>query len=98
MKLPFCYLDSLRLGHAKRPMSWVGLCLLGHIVPFCVSYSLGLMLTDKTHLYRSNILVLYSVLLHVSAVYISHHQVGIRSLFVRRDLSPSYCFYEPMPT
>jgi len=28
MKLPFCYLehlDSLRLGHVKRLMSWVGL-------------------------------------------------------------------------
>ena len=101
MKLPSCYLehlDSLRLGHAKRLVSCVGLYILGHIVPFCVFYNLGLMFTDKTRLYRSNILVLNSVLLRVSALYISHHQVGIRSLFGRRGLSLSYCFYEPITT
>jgi len=31
----------------------------------------------QTQPYRSSILVLWSALLHVSAVYISHHQVGI---------------------
>jgi len=33
----------------------------------------------QTQLCRSNILTLYSVLLHVSAVYITHHHVGIGS-------------------
>ena len=33
----------------------------------------------QTKPYRSNVLVIYSVLVHVSAVYISHHQVGISS-------------------
>jgi hypothetical protein len=35
---------------------------------------------SSKHPYRSNIFVLYSALLHASAVHISHHQVGIGSL------------------
>jgi len=45
----------------------------------CNHCNYGVLSTDNTQLYKSNIVCFYLVLLHVSTVYVSHHQGGMRA-------------------
>lgn len=62
---------------------------ISHIIYIC--YWLRCYINLQTQLCRSKASVLYSVLLHISAVYISHHQLGIRSQkgVKREEASPN---------